>query len=76
MQNQAIRHGSDAREINERILLIHQIQMMHNQKQLMLTKFKRILLREILKNSKGIFCRNRRITHNFIFKPRESLRMA
>ena len=40
MQNQAIRHGSDAREINERILLIHQIQMMHNQKQLMLTKFK------------------------------------
>ena len=58
MQNQAIRHGSDAREINERILLIHQIQMMHNQKQLMLTKSKRILLREILKHSKGIFCRN------------------
>ncbi len=58
MQNQAIRHGSDAREINERILLIHQIQMMHDQKQLMLTKSKRILLREILKHSKGIFCRN------------------
>ena len=69
MQNQAIRHGSDAREINERILLIHQIQMMHDQKQLMLTKSKRILLREILKHSKGIFCHNRRITHNFIFKP-------
>ena len=76
MQNQAIRHGSDAREINERILLVHQIQMMHDQKQLMLTKSKRILLREILKHSKGIFCRNRRIIHNFIFKPRESLRMA
>ena len=59
MQNQAIRHGSDACEINERILLIHQIQMMHDQKQLMLTKSKRILLREILKHSKGIFCRNR-----------------
>ena len=58
MQNQAIRHGSDACEINERILLIHQIQMMHDQKQLMLTKSKRILLREILKHSKGIFCRN------------------
>ena len=69
MQNQAIRHGSDAREINEHILLIHQIQMMHDQKQLMLTKSKRILLREILKHSKGIFCCNRRITHNFIFKP-------
>lgn len=69
MQNQAIRHGSDACEINERILLIHQIQMMHDQKQLMLTKSKRILLREILKHSKGIFCCNRRITHDFIFKP-------